>query len=101
MKKNATIIIFVFICLYIFLNLPYVIHSIKISKLIRHGVYYTPEVREYMRDTAEVRIRGCTAVSKTMFLYCSDIISNWALGSFSNLIDEQINSTNMPETSEP
>ena len=92
-KKNIAIVIFVFICIYVFLNLPYVTRSIKISKLIRNGVYYTPEVKEYIQDTAAVRIRGCSVVSKTMFLYCSDAISNWALGSFGRLIDEQINST--------
>lgn len=92
MKKNVAIVIFVFICIYVFLNLPYVIHSIKISKLIRQGIYNTPEVKEYMQDTAEVRVRGCTVFSKVMFLYCSDAISNWALGSFGHLIDEQINS---------
>ena len=87
----------VVILVYFTINASYISYSCKVHKLIENKKPENPLVINYIKDTYEYRVRECEIGSKILFLECTEGLSSWALGRYSDNINQDIASYRFKE----
>ena len=76
----------ILILLYLLINLPFIMASIKVKPILSKIGYVSVTekdkilIRNYIKNISEIRIRGCTTGVKLMLLECNMYIQEWVLG---------------------
>lgn len=90
-KKILYYTLLVFL-LYFAFNFSYLIKSKKIHDMVLRQDISNKEMEAYIKETASIRIRGCTLPAKIISLSCNELISSWALGEvMNNALNEKLN----------
>lgn len=87
----------VVILVYFTINAGYISYSCKVHKLIESKKLENSLVSNYIKDTYEYRVRGCGIGSKILFLECTEGLSSWTLGRYSDNINQDIASYRLRE----